>query len=201
MIKKAIYVFWGVCEEAVSNAIFIKRWCIEKFLNEKIDITELIFSKNTYGKPLLIGKYSNLFFNFSHSCNYFAMCISNEIKFLGIDIQKEKKLFNFDKIYKSCMNKNQINQISVASNPLRTFFKIWTQKEAVSKCCGTGYDQTFKTIDFDTASNSIAYLKGKVCYYIPILPAIHLSVAYKNLCDVNRILLKIIKFNLWKVTD
>ena len=46
MIKKAIYVFWGVCEEAVSNAIFIKRWCIEKFLNEKIDITKLIFSKN-----------------------------------------------------------------------------------------------------------------------------------------------------------
>jgi len=201
MIKKAIYVFWGVCEEAVSNAIFIKRWCIEKFLNEKIDITKLIFSKNIYGKPFLIGKYSNLFFNFSHSCEYFAMCISRDIKFLGVDIQKEKKLFNFDKIYKSCMNKRQIRQINTASNPLRTFFKIWTQKEAVSKCLGTGYDQSFKTIDLNIASNSAACLKNKVCCYIPILPKIHLSVAYENLCDADQVLLKIVNFNLCKIID
>ncbi|MDO5564514.1 MAG: 4'-phosphopantetheinyl transferase superfamily protein [Eubacteriales bacterium] len=98
---------------------------------------DCIIEKNKYGKPYIRNK-KNIFYNISHSKEKVAIIISNVE--VGIDIEKIRDI-DYDKIIKKIFLKEEIDFIMSIENKnekLKNFFKIWTKREAYSKCIGVG---------------------------------------------------------------
>ena len=103
--------------------------------------------KASGGKPYVNDK--NIYFNISHSGNYWICGIGN--KPLGVDIEiitendhdklVDKYFSNEEKTY---LNKGKLN------NKKDCFYEIWTLKEAYSKLLG---ESIFKNLKFNTISN------------------------------------------------
>lgn len=74
-------------------------------------------------------------FNISHSGEYTICAISNTNK-VGIDIEEiqDIPLYGFE----SQFSKKEWEKVLNAENSLRSFYTLWTQKEAFIKAIGTG---------------------------------------------------------------
>lgn len=85
-----------------------------------------------YDRPYFNG---NIDFNISHSGSYVVCAISIEHK-VGIDVEEIRKipLQDFDREF----SRNEMKAIYSAINPMREFYRLWTQKEAFLKAIGTG---------------------------------------------------------------
>ena len=103
-------------------------------MNFDIDIKEQKIACSKYGKPYLTD-YPNAHFNISHSGNYVACAVSD--KPVGTDIQKIGKYCS-DTAKRVC-SEEELKQISDSSDKASEFTRLWTQKEAVLKMCGTGF--------------------------------------------------------------
>lgn len=109
------------------------------------------YSLNEYGKPISKDKY----FNVSHSKGYVAIAISDEP--IGLDIEylrphKEtlKKMIASEKEEK-------------AIKSIEDFFMVWTSKESLVKCVGTGFKEDLKSIPA-LPFNGIKKYKDKIYY-------------------------------------
>ncbi|MCL1990147.1 MAG: 4'-phosphopantetheinyl transferase superfamily protein [Defluviitaleaceae bacterium] len=105
---------------------------------------ELTFNFNEYGKPYC-HMYSHMKFNLSHTRTCIIVCFS-ENKEVGIDVER---LINPPlEIMDLCFHKNEIDYVN---NPkiskIRSFFEIWTKKEAYLKWKGTGMVSDLDKID------------------------------------------------------
>lgn len=110
-----------------------------------IDISKIILSKTTTGKP--ICKYpKNIYFNFSHTKSSILLSISKS-KYLGVDIEKIKNA-PFD-IVKSVFNHKEINFLHRYHKYSKNynFFYIWTRKEAYLKSIGIGLVENLNNIN------------------------------------------------------
>lgn len=83
-------------------------------------------------RPFLDGKID---FNISHSREYVVCALTSKGK-VGIDIEKIEPI-NIDN-FQTQMTCEQWQSIMESENRLRTFFELWTQKEAVAKVDGRG---------------------------------------------------------------
>lgn len=119
--------------------------CISLNLSNK----DLLFSKNIYGKPYLLGN-PDFKFNISHTRDAIAVGMStNEI---GVDIEKIKSADL--KIAERFFCKNELNYIiSKDKRQDTSFFEIWTKKEAYTKWIGKGL--TIPLTAFDVTSTEI----------------------------------------------
>lgn len=81
---------------------------------------------NEYGKPLS----NNCFFNVSHSRGM-VVFVKDNIP-VGIDIEEVRKIDNEFKKY--VCSSNEIGYV----NSNKVFFELWTNKESLVKCLGTG---------------------------------------------------------------
>ncbi len=92
------------------------------------------YNLNEYGKPIS----DNVYFNVSHSHYLVGLVIDNVP--VGIDIEKirpvDKKLSDYvsDELEKNYIHDDQ------------SFYEIWTNKEALVKCVGTGIKMKMNTI-------------------------------------------------------
>ena len=106
--------------------------------NIKIDITKT-------GKPYILN--DNIFFNIAHSED-FAVCAFGTSE-IGVDIEKIKPL-----------SERILDKISLPSERAKIYaakqiVKLWTRKEALSKCLGSGIGKhIFKT---DLSEEQIRY--------------------------------------------
>jgi len=109
---------------------------------------ELIFSADTYGKPIL--KYpqtTNLYFNMSHSGDWIVGAVSRD-KPIGIDIEKIRPI-DFA-ITENCFNGPEIKYLnSKNGSKLDNFYKIWTLKESFIKAIGKGLHYSLKNFYFE----------------------------------------------------
>ncbi len=106
----------------------IAEWC-------SVDETDIVFYKNEHGKPYL--KDLPCYFNISHSRDFVVCAVSeNEI---GIDIEKIRPIDL--KIAKRVFNETELKLLFTTpkENQQDIFFSLWTQKEAILKCLGTGF--------------------------------------------------------------
>ena len=128
----------------------IAEWC-------SVDETDIVFYKNEHGKPYL--KDLPCYFNISHSGDFVVCAVSeNEI---GIDIEKirpidlkiAKKICTETELkylFNGIPNENDFN-LATDDELLSRFFKLWTKKEAILKCIGTGFqgNRKYNKTDFE----------------------------------------------------
>ena len=118
---------------------------------------ELIFEENEFGKPFVATIHkvtlespcdldAKLEFNISHSGNMiligFRFCKNNVVNSnsqIGVDIEKVKPDFDFELVLDEFFTQKEQEAIWQSENSTETFFKFWTQKEALVKATGTGF--------------------------------------------------------------
>ena len=129
--------------EAARRRFALSRAAIRIALCERLscDNDELEFDTPEYGKPkaYVDGVRAPLNFSISHSDRYGLIAISGSGP-VGIDIEELSQKLRFDAIIESAFSPNEralVDNIDEAALP-RTFFEIWTLKEAVIKATGTG---------------------------------------------------------------
>ena len=105
---------------------------------------ELKFDFNEYGKPYC-HIYTHLKFNLSHTRTCIIVCLS-ENKEVGVDVER---LNNPPyEIMNLCFHKNEIDYVNnPKESKIKSFFEIWTKKEAYLKCKGTGMVSDLDRID------------------------------------------------------
>jgi len=124
-------------EKAVS--FLLKR----KFIGE--------YSLNEFGKPISKDKE----FNVSHSKGYVAIAISDEP--VGLDIE-------YLRLHKEALKKMIASEKEErAIESIEDFFKVWTSKESLVKCVGTGFKEDLKSIPA-LPFNGIKKYKDKIYY-------------------------------------
>ena len=93
------------------------------------------YSINEYGKPIS----KNIYFNISHSHGIVVLATSSKYD-VGVDIEviRDKK----DDLARFISNEEEYQYIKSDKN----FFEVWTSKESLSKCVGTGIRNNIKSI-------------------------------------------------------
>ena len=132
--------------------IYLKKYLFNKFLNANFE--DIKFNK--YKKPYF---ENSLYFNISHSKNLLALVTSYYE--VGIDIEKIKN-FNYDLLKKTNSNE-EIKYIN--RDPIDRFFILWTIKESLVKCVGTGFKNLPNQINIDIDNIEKGYYFNKKIYY------------------------------------
>ena len=107
------------------------------------------------GKPL--SNDSNIFFNISHSHGYVALVISHHHD-VGVDIELIKH--NEDQYIKYICSDDEYHYIKEDID----FIKIWTNKESLLKCIGSGLTNKLKEIPSLPLEGNRVYLNNN--YYV-----------------------------------
>jgi len=102
------------------------------------DIKFTSFQKPYFDKPI--------HFNISHSGEY-TICAVSKTNRVGIDIEeiKDIPLIDFDNEF----SKKELEEIYNAKNPLKSFYTLWTQKEAFLKAIGAGLNVPLNRLAID----------------------------------------------------
>ncbi|MDY2943506.1 MAG: 4'-phosphopantetheinyl transferase superfamily protein [Paludibacteraceae bacterium] len=102
---------------------------------------DLLFTYNEYGKPDLYTNAANRiddklkpYFSISHCKQAIAVAVADTP--IGIDIETLRH--PSESLIEKTMNEQERHQIAAAESPDNMFTALWTRKEAVLKCKGTG---------------------------------------------------------------
>ncbi|MBP3767859.1 MAG: 4'-phosphopantetheinyl transferase superfamily protein [Prevotella sp.] len=111
-------------------------------LRKEYGITEPpVFEYGEHGKPSIVGR-PDIHFNMSH-CREAAICVLAD-RPVGADIESIRQYK--ESLARYTMNDEELHQILTAACPDVAFTKLWTKKEAVLKCLGTGIRNNMKTV-------------------------------------------------------
>lgn len=94
---------------------------------------DLVFSYNEYGKPIL-KEVSNIHFSISHCKEAIAVAVADRP--VGIDVETLR--MPSEALAEKVMDKGEKLRFDISDTPEDFFTAIWTAKEAVMKCRGTG---------------------------------------------------------------
>ena len=127
----------------------------------------VVFSYHPDGKPSLAPSFhSNITFNLSHSADLAVVAVSRK-NAVGTDIEKIDYSLNYQQLSKYYFNDDEQNTLRSATTvrKRRTFYRLWTAKEARLKMVGTGFTQLQSKIEtpaflchFYTSPDAIAAL-------------------------------------------
>lgn len=115
-----------------------------------IDIGNVAFRKNLYGKPYLI-EHPEVNFSISHCKGMVACGIYH--KPLGIDVE-EIRNFNWTVAKKVC-SEEELQIIANSIRPEKEFFIYWTLKESLVKAVGVGLSYSLKNVTFIIKNSTI----------------------------------------------
>ena len=102
-----------------------------------IDQPTFIYAEN--GKPSL-AEFPDLYFSISH-CKMAVGCLLST-RPCGLDIESFR--IDCSSIITYAMNPDEAHLIQSSSDPNLEFIRLWTQKEAILKCKGTGIADNLK---------------------------------------------------------
>ncbi len=120
---------------------------------QKVKSNQIKFQYNKHGKPALAGSlHSSVSFNLSHSGHWGALAVVKNFA-IGIDLEKIDPEMLFVQLADRYFNDDE--KLQLAQYPperqRRGFYRLWTQKEAMLKSEGVGFqkkssaDNHFKT--------------------------------------------------------
>lgn len=127
---------------------------LSKFLGTEANSFRIDEAKN--GKPFIPGV--DLPFSISRTKNLFVFVIGRSGQFLGIDIEQIKPEIDLNDIsrnYFSIKEQQLILSFDRIVDQNRTFFEIWTRKEALLKAVGIGINTNLSNIQVLEGENSI----------------------------------------------
>ena len=103
-----------------------------------LDWERITFRRAEHGKPYLCDargvRLEGVHFNLSHSAGGVLVAVADEP--IGVDIETFRS--PSAALLRRCMNDEERGRIEHSGAPLQTFAELWTRKEAVGKCRGTG---------------------------------------------------------------
>ena len=94
---------------------------------------DLVFSYNEHGKPML-KEVSNIHFSISHCKEAIAVAVAERAGGIEVDALHMPSEALAEKV----MDKGEKLRFDISDTPKDFFTAIWTAKEAVMKCRGTG---------------------------------------------------------------
>lgn len=129
-----------------SNRFIVCRGLLKLILAKEIgvDVSRIELSKDANKKPFL-AFCPELHFNVSHAENYALIALG--VQELGVDVEYLSKDFNFIEILPTVFSAPEISVVLTAENKNKTFYKLWTRKEAIVKATGKGIDDNLVEID------------------------------------------------------
>lgn len=139
---------------------------------QKVEPNQIKFQYNNHGKPALSGSHhSSISFNLSHSGHWGALAVVNKFA-IGIDLEKIDPDMLFSQLADRYFNDDEKLQLSQypPERQRRGFYRLWTQKEAMLKLEGVGFQKKSSTDNhFKTKRWSIRFF--------PVAPDFICSVA------------------------
>lgn len=118
----------------------LTRYSLGKTLNT--DPKTLRFEREKNGKPYS-ADFENIHFSLSHSGNLIVLAVDNCR--IGADTEIVKK--SKENIAKSFFTNNEYKYIINSENPTKSFYMIWTMKEAFLKMTGDGLTKGLDNFD------------------------------------------------------
>lgn len=118
------------------------------------------------GKPFLPDY--DLTFSLSRTKNMFAFVIGKKDQILGIDIEQIKPEIDFKSIAMTYFGPEEQQSILSSKNiedQKRTFFEIWTRKEALLKALGVGLNTDLVKVHVLEGENVLDLLGKQNCYH------------------------------------
>ena len=107
---------------------------LQNLLREHYGIEgDLVFSYNEHGKPML-KEVSNIHFSISHCKEAIAVAVADRP--VGIDVETLR--MPSEALAEKVMDKGEKLRFDISDMPEDFFTALWTAKEAVMKCRGTG---------------------------------------------------------------
>ncbi|MRC72454.1 4'-phosphopantetheinyl transferase superfamily protein [Bacillus thuringiensis] len=110
----------------------------------KIDPQEIKLEYNSYGKPYVssLQNYQDINFSLSHSQDIAAFSFS-QYQTIGIDIENINSDFNPNELSPHIMTNTELKNFHKLSQSekVHAFYHLWTQKEAIVKAKGTGFQK------------------------------------------------------------
>ena len=116
-------------------------------INQKQFLISTMLKKKYVGKNIYFNEYKkplsdNIHFNISHSLNRVVIALSKDYN-IGVDIECIKPNVN-EKTINYIFNEEEKQYID---NENKKFYYLWTRKEAILKCNGTGLINDIKNIN------------------------------------------------------
>jgi 4'-phosphopantetheinyl transferase len=102
----------------------------------------LTFESGTYGKPYVANE--DVHFSLSHTGDLALLAISRYGP-LGIDVERIRGAKNDVAMISPLFSRVERETLSTASDPISTFFTIWTRKEAYLKATGRGLSRSLQS--------------------------------------------------------
>ncbi|MPM34651.1 4'-phosphopantetheinyl transferase Sfp [bioreactor metagenome] len=161
--------------------------------NTIIEVNDIIFETNIYGKPYL-RNYSDFHFNISHSGDFVICAIDN--KPIGVDIEKVIPL-EYEAIANNFFTTREMNYIKRENlrNQLSKFYEIWTIKESYVKAYGQGFNMCFKDFSMDYNEEKYIGVIRENKYDKCNIKVFNLESDYKvAICSFNPIIFKHITY-------
>ena len=140
-----------------------------RLIAEKLQLTsmELEFAKHEHGKPYLLNH--TLHFNHSHSQQYYALAMSEQVKDIGVDAEELDRNVRLDALAKHAFHPDEYETWLSLEQDREYWFKVWTTKEAVLKASGLGIRLDLNTLNTQAHPTD----HGGVCSH-PLLSLIHI---------------------------
>jgi 4'-phosphopantetheinyl transferase len=130
-----------------------------KLLNQGLQLLNINASifhleYNSWGKPVLKG--NPITFNISHS-HQLSICAFSTKEDIGIDIEhwEDIPIDNFKYVFSN----SEWNKIQDSSDTREAFYRCWTQKEAVLKAHGEGFNIPIKSVKLQNQTASVCNKK------------------------------------------
>ena len=127
-------------EDRVLSAISYALLLYALHLNGNDEAHTVIY--NEHGKPFF--ENSNIHFNISHTEGAVACAVQNTS--VGVDIQK--KVEKFEAVMNRVCTDKEKKSVMSADDPSLEFTTLWTLKESILKCIGTGIAGSMTKYDF-----------------------------------------------------
>ena len=129
-----------------------------------IEPSEVVIATGTNRKPYFQNN-PDVQFNVSHSGDWVVLAFSSFP--VGVDCEQLDPNFNFTDILDSYFNQVERNFIVNSALPVRSFYQLWTRKEAFLKLIGVGIDENIVNIPsldgvYDTAFFASSIEKNRV---------------------------------------
>ena len=137
------------------------KWILSRYFpNPPTLISDLEMEVSAHSKPRLIGKFSNLQFNLSHSGAYAALALTWQDP-SGLDLENTHRDYHPDIATRFFSEKEcqQIQMLDLQHRPA-CFYSIWSQKEALSKATGLGIAHG----DWKSFSLAGGKAQSEICY-------------------------------------
>lgn len=142
-------------------------------LYEKFNFNTFIFDCEEGGKPYLVS--GEICFNLSHSGNVALCSVSDDA--VGCDVEKIRP-YN-PRVAKRFFTAEEFCVLEKSHNPDLIFTKLWTMKESVLKCLGTGLSGGLSEYDFSPFINENCFMAHNLCFNVFEIPEYVICVCSK----------------------